>query len=116
MLACGGHPLPLIVRADGSVQAAGQPGTLLGCFQEPALHETNVDLEKGDALVLYTDGVTEAREGLNVFGEERFHDILRAIAGKSASEMAEAIEDAALDYQSGDARDDIALVVLKVPD
>jgi PAS domain S-box-containing protein len=115
-ITCGGHPLPLLVAADGIVRTAGRPGTLIGCFPEPALNESVITLQRGDALVLYTDGVTEAREGLNVFGEDRFHDVLRGIAGLSASEMAEAIEGAALEYQAGDARDDIAVVVLKAPD
>jgi PAS domain S-box-containing protein len=115
-IACGGHPLPLLVHADGTVQTAGRSGTLLGCFQEPALNEAVITLGEGDSLVLYTDGVTEARDGLNVFGEERFHEILRGIAGLSAAEMAEAIERAALDFQVGDARDDIAVVVLKASD
>jgi PAS domain S-box-containing protein len=112
---CGGHPLPLVIRADGSIDTVGRPGTLLGCFPEPALHEEVFELHPGDAVVLYTDGVTEARSGANVMGEAGLRAALARSAGGTAGEIADAIERAALDFQNGDARDDIAIVVLRVP-
>ena len=60
-LACGGHPLPLVVRQDGRSSRSAQLGTLLGADIEPQLTEVTVELGEGDALVLYTDGVTEVR-------------------------------------------------------
>ncbi|HYI18316.1 MAG TPA: SpoIIE family protein phosphatase, partial [Solirubrobacteraceae bacterium] len=57
-LACGGHPLPLVVRASGAVDAVGKLGTLLGADVEPVVSDVDVDLGEGDLLVLYTDGVT----------------------------------------------------------
>ena len=60
-LACGGHPLPLVVHADGSVEGVGRLGTLLGTDIDPLLADVTVELEIGDVLVLYTDGVTEVR-------------------------------------------------------
>ena len=114
-VACGGHPLPFLVRADGSVDTFGRPGTLLGCFPEPALHEEVLDLHPGAAVVLYTDGVTEARKGSSVMGEAGLRAALVRAAGGSAGDIADAIEKAALDFQDGDARDDIAIVVLGIP-
>src|SRR3954464_14636438 len=60
-VAAGGHPLPLVLRTDGGVHTAGEPGSLIGVFQEPVLEERSVDVAPGDTVVLYTDGVTEAR-------------------------------------------------------
>ena len=60
VLATGGHPLPLVLRAGGEVEQAGAPGTLLGIVREPEISEERVALGPGDALVLYTDGVVEA--------------------------------------------------------
>ena len=62
-LACGGHPLPLVLRAGGAVEPVGKLGTLLGADVEPVLSDVEVELRGGDLLVLYTDGVTEVRAG-----------------------------------------------------
>ncbi|MGZ4212658.1 MAG: GAF domain-containing SpoIIE family protein phosphatase [Actinomycetota bacterium] len=113
-IACGGHPLPLLIRADGTMSTIGSPGTLLGCFPEPTLRQATGSLRGGDAVVLYTDGVTEARNGAAVFGDSGLRAAVVRSVGKSAEEMAREIEQAALDFQGGDARDDIAVVVLKV--
>ena len=73
-LACGGHPLPLIVHPDGSVEGVGRLGTLLGTDIDPLLADVTVELELGDVLVLYTDGVTEVRRRrTEVFGIARAH-------------------------------------------
>ncbi len=112
-LTSGGHPFPLLVR-HGSVTKMGRPGSLLGVFEDVEFHDVSIKLAVGDALVFYTDGVTEARnhDG-EFFGEERMHE---AIIGSSHS--AQAIVDAVvarvLDFQAG-ASDDIALVVIRRP-
>ena len=59
--ASGGHPLPLLLRADGTVQAVGEPGTLLGVLPDPSFEDRSLSLAPGDALVFYTDGVIEGR-------------------------------------------------------
>jgi hypothetical protein len=57
----GGHPHPMLVRADsGAVRAVGRAGTAVGLIADTSLHETTVSLGPGDALLFYTDGVTEA--------------------------------------------------------
>ena len=55
----GGHPPPLLVRADGSLDAVGRPGSLLGLFEDISLHEMHAELGRGDAIALFTDGLTE---------------------------------------------------------
>jgi serine phosphatase RsbU (regulator of sigma subunit) len=55
----GGHPAPLLRRADGEVVPVGEPGSILGWF-EPVLRDAALDLAPGDVLVLYTDGLTDA--------------------------------------------------------
>jgi PAS domain S-box-containing protein len=115
-LGVGGHPLPLVLHADGRVHTAGRPGTLLGILPQPKLAEETLLLEPGAALVLYTDGVIEASPLDDAFGTERFTEFLAGCAGRKAAEIAEAIERAVVEVQNGKARDDVALLVLRVPE
>ncbi len=59
-LAVGGHPPPLVLRRDGRVEEVGAHGTLLGVLPDPFVADQRLLLGRGDALVLYTDGITEA--------------------------------------------------------
>ena len=114
-LACGGHAPPLILRSGGTVAPAGRPGTLLGLFRTVELERTEVELAAGDALVLFTDGVTEAPGPDGEFGESRLRDVLRGCAGARADEIAAAVEAAAMAHQGAVSRDDMAVLVLRVP-
>ncbi|MEX2195065.1 MAG: SpoIIE family protein phosphatase [Thermoleophilaceae bacterium] len=112
-VACGGHPAPVVVRRDGGVEITPCGGTLLGVVGDPELAEAAVGLSPGDAIVLYTDGVTEARTPDGLFGTDRLVTVAGGAAGRSATEIARRIEEAAA---SGELRDDLAIVVLRVPD
>jgi PAS domain S-box-containing protein len=113
-LATGGHPLPYVLRADGTVEAVGVPGTLLGVLPDVRLTDTAVDLARGDLLVLYTDGVIEARGPSGMFGNEELAAVLAGCAGLDAISVATRIESAALEIQEGTARDDIAILVVRI--
>ena len=110
----GGHPLPVVLRADGQIESAGEPGTLLGVIPDPELTCTEIDLYRGDTLVFYTDGITEARTAEGLFGYEGLLTAMRASEGCDAAEIAERIEQTMLDVQAGGLRDDVALVVVQV--
>jgi PAS domain S-box-containing protein len=110
----GGHPLPLLIKRDGALATVGRPGTLLGTFPDPALIDAWTDLFPGDALVLYTDGVTEEPYGNEAFGEMRFGEVLTQIVGLSAQEMADRLVGAVLGFRGGAPRDDIAVLVVKM--
>jgi serine phosphatase RsbU (regulator of sigma subunit)/PAS domain-containing protein len=107
---CAGHPSPLLVAADGSVRPVGRPGTLLGAFSEGRWSVADVALGLGDALVLYTDGVTDTRGPDGRFGTERLEALLRKIGPADAETIAGGI-DAAL-QAFGEQRDDVAVLVL----
>lgn len=112
--AAGGHSLPLLVRR-GHVREVGRSGSLLGLLGPPRLHDTSVTLEPGDSLVVYTDGVLEARTGGTFFGHDRLHAVTAELCERSAQAMADGIAAAAVDFQDGYTRDDIAVAVLKCP-
>jgi hypothetical protein len=110
-LACGGHPLPLVVHADGSVDPVGRLGTLLGTDIDPLLADVTVELEIGDVLVLYTDGVTEVRRHrTEVFGTTELTELLQTCGGLSPDAVAERIEAAVLAASDGRLRDDVAIL------
>jgi PAS domain S-box-containing protein len=109
-----GHPLPLVLRADGSVEALGRPGTLLGWVPDPNLYDVGADLGPGDAIVLYTDGLNEARTPDGLLGDDRLAAVLRGCAGFGAGAIAARLEHAALSPQRHRPRDDVAIAVARV--
>jgi hypothetical protein len=113
-LSGAGHPLAALLRADGSVEFVGRSGTLLGVMEKVELAEDFLTLEPGDALVFYTDGVTERRNGVEMFGDENLLMCLREMAGASADEIAGQIE--ASVQRFGPARDDVAVLVVRCTD
>ncbi|HET8672307.1 MAG TPA: SpoIIE family protein phosphatase, partial [Thermoleophilaceae bacterium] len=115
-LGVGGHPLPLVLRRDGSVERVGTPGTLIGFIADPEISDERVQLGPGDSLVLYTDGVSEARSENGLFGEQRLMELLRGCAGSGATEIADRIQTDVLEFQGGKGSDDLAVLVLRVRD
>ena len=112
----GGHAAPVLLKSDGSIRRLGESGRVLGVFEDPGLTEQEARLVPGDALVLYTDGVTEARSPDGAFfGEERLISLLRACAGLDAPTLAARVESAVLDFQENVSRDDIAVLALRIP-
>ncbi|QXC61511.1 SpoIIE family protein phosphatase [Aquihabitans sp. G128] len=107
-----GHPRPVVLRADGRAELVDCSGLLLGVVPSPSLVDVEVTLEPGDSVVLYTDGVTEARRGKELFGEKRLLAAIRSLAGQDAEGIAAGLDDAVSDYQD-DANDDIAIVVVQ---
>jgi PAS domain S-box-containing protein len=111
-IACGGHPLPAVLRADGTVEEAGSAGTLLGFVPDPLLEDATTDLAPGDALVLYTDGLTEARAPAEVWSPADLAYVLQAAAGADAAGIVGHLVEAALG-SGGAPRDDLAILALR---
>jgi integral membrane sensor domain MASE1 len=113
-LCVGGHPLPLLLRADGSVEQVGRPGVLLGIEADPELSDSTLMLRSGDALMLYTDGLTDAYAPERSLEVDDLALVLASCTGRTASEIADRIERAALDDDTRQPRDDVALVVVRL--
>jgi serine phosphatase RsbU (regulator of sigma subunit) len=110
----GGHPLPIVLRSDGTVEAVGEPGTLLGVVPDPDLACTELELYRGDTVVFYTDGITEARTADGMIGFSGLLSAVRDCAGCAAAEVAALIEQRLLDSDTTELRDDVALVVAQI--
>lgn len=113
-VSCGGHPLPLLTRAGGTPEPWGDPGSLVGVLEEPTFLDALVTLGPGDTVVAFTDGVTEGRRGEEFFGDDGLREAVVNHAG-SANSLAAGVLADVLAFQSGNARDDIAVVVVGVP-
>jgi serine phosphatase RsbU (regulator of sigma subunit) len=115
VLCSGGHPPAILLRDDESVEVLDRAGgMLLGVFPTVELTDDEIVLHPGDALVLVTDGVLEARNADgNEFGFDRLTELLATCAGRSAEGIARRIERSVLDHREDRADDDLAIVVLR---
>ena len=112
-LSLGGHPRPVHV-SGGKATLVGEAGSLLGVLPEPELADTEISFGGGESLLLFTDGVPEARDNGGFYGMERLMEVAAQNAS-DADRQAGVVLDDALEFQQGVARDDIALVALRVP-
>lgn len=111
-MASGGHPAPMLRAADGTVCTVPCPGTLVGAVHELSVTTVRLDLLPGDTLVLYTDGVTEARDPSGVeLGECTLARLLGGHPGNDA-DLARALVHDVLRLADGELRDDLALLTL----
>jgi hypothetical protein len=112
-LLLAGHERPVLVRADGRAEPVGAFGTAVGLLPQVLVEVTTHRLEPGDALLLYTDGVTERRRGAEQFGPERLLALAARTAGKPARQVVAAVRDAVERFSPEPATDDVALVAVR---
>ena len=108
-----GHYLPLLVRADGTVERLGAGGPVLGVIPAAEYEQASVALGSGDRLILFTDGLTEARdESDDEFGEPRLIDAAVRHRACSAPALQARLADAVATFTGGRLQDDATLIVL----
>lgn len=115
---CAGHPPPLIVRRDGTVEAAQSRGTLVGAMPTVTASTADVALAPGETCFLYTDGITEARGGPlgdELFGERRLRQALSECAGLPAEAVVERVQMLAVQWLGGGRHDDMATLAVSAP-
>jgi phosphoserine phosphatase RsbU/P len=110
-----GHNAPIVVRQDGSCLRLGTGGAALGVFKDWEYEQGEVDLAAGDRLVLFTDGVTEARGGNEEeFGEDRLVELIRQSSELGAADLKKKILSAVTEFCGGNFHDDATVLVLAV--
>ena len=111
-----GHNPPYIARANGNIERLECGGLLMGILASAHYDSYDAQLLPGDALLLYSDGVTEATNSAgDQFEEERLEQVLRANCNRPAREIVEAVTRAVAEFSAGaPAADDLTLVVAKL--
>jgi sigma-B regulation protein RsbU (phosphoserine phosphatase) len=109
-LVCAGHPLPYLIRA-GEPRPVGRTGPLLGGFDQGHWLAAALEIEPDDILVLYTDGVLDARGPDERFGEERLQQALTGTT--SAADAVERIRTALFEFAGAEQEDDIAVLAIQ---
>ncbi|MFC4148980.1 SpoIIE family protein phosphatase [Micromonospora mangrovi] len=108
-----GHDRPVLLSSAGGAGFVGTGGTALGLLDSITTPTADVPLGPGDALVFYTDGVTERRRGRELFGIDRLRDAAVPLAGYSADVVAARLRATAIGFSVEAPRDDIAILVLR---
>jgi sigma-B regulation protein RsbU (phosphoserine phosphatase) len=113
--ASAGHWPPVLFHKSGEAVPLEDGGAPLGVFPERKYEDAELQLDPGDRLVLYTDGLTEAMNSdEQEFAERRLVDLCRREIGLSAAELLATIKKEVVSFSSGSFRDDFTLVVVAV--
>ncbi|GAA2877015.1 hypothetical protein Acy02nite_06790 [Actinoplanes cyaneus] len=115
-LASGGHPPPLVLRGDGTVEEVPATGTLIGVMPHTSVRPATVELAPGELCLLYSDGLTEARggpSGAEQFGEARLRRALAECAGLPGAVTLERLRQLVSDWVHGGVTDDIAMLAVR---
>jgi serine phosphatase RsbU (regulator of sigma subunit) len=108
-----GHPESMVKRVAGQIELLGCGTSPLGIYPDANWKPREISLAPGDLLLLYTDGVTEARRGLEMFGEKRLERLLKR-KRISPGRLPHMILDQVLAFSGGSLRDDAAVLVLSL--
>ena len=115
-IATAGHPAPLLVRRDGTVEAVEVSGTVLGLVGGISYVSTHVDLAPGETCLFYTDGVLEAPGHHERFGDERLREVLETTGQCAVQAQVESLAVALSAHLRDRAHDDIAILALQASD
>jgi serine phosphatase RsbU (regulator of sigma subunit) len=109
-----GHNPPLVIRQNGQREYLEASGTMIGAFDFTGWTEDSVDLNSGDLLLIFTDGVTEAEKGDDCYGDERLEQLVIGSRDNDPEQMARIIVEDVEKYVEGAPRsDDITMLLIK---
>jgi sigma-B regulation protein RsbU (phosphoserine phosphatase) len=108
----GGHPPAILRRRDGGLERLGPTGPLLGAIADVVYEQAEIDFCPGDRILLFTDGVTEARQGNTFYGDERLISALTD--DRSVQEDARLLLETVREFVRDELRDDVAILVVAV--
>jgi sigma-B regulation protein RsbU (phosphoserine phosphatase) len=111
-----GHNPPILARSDGRMELLSTKSLVLGAFDSAQYQALTTKVDAGDAIVMFTDGVTEAVNGSNeMFGDERLEKLVQRSVSASAEQIRDTIMEHVLEFTRGLPQgDDITLLAVKV--
>jgi hypothetical protein len=115
-VAAAGHPEPLVVRRDGSVEQVAVAGTVLGLLEESRYPSVGIDLAAGETCLFYTDGVPEAPGHRSRFGDDRMRQLLEATGACAVQAQVEGVAVALSAHLRDRPHDDIAILAVQAGD
>jgi phosphoserine phosphatase RsbU/P len=108
-----GHYPPIVLRANGSVERLADGGPVLGVFADATYQEASVSLDQGDRVILFTDGITEARNAADEeFGEERLIEAALPNRGATPAALEQRLAEQVRLFTGGNYQDDATLIVM----
>lgn len=111
----GGHNPPILYRPNGTIEYLTEGGIALGMFPNSTYEERSIPLNKGEVIVFYTDGTTEAmNEKREEFGVKRLEEIIRNHSSLPARDLQTKIIDRINEFSGGKRSDDLTMMVIKV--
>jgi phosphoserine phosphatase RsbU/P len=111
-IASAGHP-PAIFWHDGEIRYLRATGPLLTLDPNGSYTSKETELRPGDVLLMYTDGLVEARSGDQLFGDERVAQMLRRDPGQEADVICKSLLEAARDFSAAPLGDDVAILAIR---
>jgi two-component system, chemotaxis family, CheB/CheR fusion protein len=108
-----GHPAPIVMDRDKAEYLLGTHSPVLGAFARAPFHCFDTVMAPGDRLMLFTDGVTEARRGSDFLGEERLLRIVGKMTRTPTRRLSQRLLDKILDYSDGHLRDDTVILCVE---
>ncbi|MFE7775264.1 PP2C family protein-serine/threonine phosphatase [Streptomyces sp. NPDC057445] len=117
-LTSAGHPAPLVVRTDGTVEAAPTRGSLVGVLPRLTSQTATVELRPGETCLMFSDGITEARGGPlgdELFGDDRLRRTLTECAGMPAESVVERVQMLSSEWVGAGRHDDMAVLAITAP-
>jgi sigma-B regulation protein RsbU (phosphoserine phosphatase) len=110
--ASAGHP-PAVLWHDGEVRKLSSTGPLLTLDPQGSYTSREIEMRPGDLMVMYTDGLIEARAGEQLFGDDRVAQIVRRDPGQEADVLCKSLLEAARDFSASPIGDDVAILAIR---
>jgi serine phosphatase RsbU (regulator of sigma subunit) len=110
--ASAGHP-PAVLWHDGEIRKLSATGPLLTLDPKGTYTSREIEMRPGDMILLYTDGLIEARSGGQLFGDDRVAQIVRRDPGQQASVLCKSLIEAARDFSAAPLGDDVAILAIR---